>query len=321
MLHIGYHESTSKGLKGLGLEALQAGADTFAFFTRNPRGGKAKPIEADDAEALVKIMADNNFVSPVAHAPYTMNPCSADEGLRQYALDMLIDDFLRLEYTPGSLYNFHPGSHTGQGADVGIDFTSSMIANGLKAAEEKIGKAPSTILLIETMAGKGSEIGRTFEEVRAIIDSAEEKYGSSLEGRLGVCLDTCHVWDGGYDIVGDLDGVVTKFDKVVGLSRLKAIHLNDSMNDRDTHKDRHEKIGEGHIGLEALSRVTNHAALRNLPFILETPNEPAGYKKEIDLLRSMWKQKISDGSENRKRWFRQAGPPLFLCYVGIVMQA
>ena len=285
MLHIGYHESTSNGLEGLGIEALEVGADTFAFFTRNPRGGKSKDIDPSDAEKLVKIMKDNNFAPPVAHAPYTMNPCSADEGLRHYALEMMIDDFLRLEYTPGSLYNFHPGSHTGQGAETGIDLTSSMISNAIKEAEKKIGKAPSTTLLIETMAGKGSEIGRTFEEVRAIIDKAEEKFGSSLKGRLGVCLDTCHIWDGGYDIVNDLDGVVTQFDKIIGLDRLKAIHLNDSMNDLGAHKDRHEKIGEGHIGFEALKRVTVHSALKDLPFILETPNDQAGYKKEIEMLR------------------------------------
>lgn len=285
MLHIGYHESTSNGLEGLGIEALEVGADTFAFFTRNPRGGKAKDIDPSDAEKLNALRKEHNFAPPVAHAPYTMNPCSADEGLRQYALEMMIDDFLRLEYTPGSLYNFHPGSHTGQGAETGIDLTSSMISNAIKEAEKKIGKAPSTTLLIETMAGKGSEIGRTFEEVRAIIDKAEEKFGSSLKGRLGVCLDTCHIWDGGYDIVNDLDGVVTQFDKIIGLDRLKAIHLNDSMNDLGAHKDRHEKIGEGHIGFEALKRVTLHSALKDLPFILETPNDQAGYKKEIEMLR------------------------------------
>lgn len=285
MLHIGYHESTSNGLEGLGIEALEVGADTFAFFTRNPRGGKAKDIDPSDAEKLNALRKEHNFAPPVAHAPYTMNPCSADEGLRQYALEMMIDDFLRLEYTPGSLYNFHPGSHTGQGAETGIDLTSSMISNAIKEAEKKIGKAPSTTLLIETMAGKGSEIGRTFEEVRAIIDKAEEKFGSSLKGRLGVCLDTCHIWDGGYDIVNDLDGVVTQFDKIIGLDRLKAIHLNDSMNDLGAHKDRHEKIGEGHIGFEALKRVTLHSALKALPFILETPNDQAGYKKEIEMLR------------------------------------
>lgn len=285
MLHIGYHESTSNGLEGLGLEALEAGADTFAFFTRNPRGGKAKDIDPSDAEKLNALRKEHNFAPPVAHAPYTMNPCSQDEGLRQYALDMFIDDLLRLEYTPGCYYNFHPGSHTGQGAEAGIDFTSTMISEGIKAAEKKRGKELSTVVLIETMAGKGSEIGRTFEEVRAIIDMAEKKYGTSLKGKLGVCLDTCHIWDGGYDIVNDLDAVVSQFDNIIGLDRLKAIHLNDSMNDLGAHKDRHEKIGQGHIGFDALKRVTVHPALKDLPFILETPNDQTGYKKEIEMLR------------------------------------
>ena len=285
MLNIGYHESTSNGLKGLGIEALDVGADTFAFFTRNPRGGKSKPVDVADANALIKLMSENNFVSPVAHAPYTMNPCSSDEGLRSYALEMMIEDFLKLEYTPGCYYNFHPGSHTGQGASVGIDLTSSMIANALKASIKKLGKNPSTILLIGTMSGKGSEIGRTFEEVHELIVQSESKFGSSLEGLLGVCLDTCHVWDGGYDIVNDLDGVLTQFDKIVGLKRLKAIHLNDSMNERNSHKDRHQKIGEGFIGFDALKRVTVHQALKDLPFILETPNDHDGYKKEIEMLR------------------------------------
>lgn len=288
MLHIGYHESTSNGLAGLATEALSVGADTFAFFTRNPRGGTAKPVDPADAQKLNTLRQENNFAPPVAHAPYTMNPCSADEGLRQYALNMMIEDFMRLEYTPGCLYNFHPGSHTGQGADVGIDHTSTMIASALKTVKQDLKKAPSTILLIETMAGKGSEIGRTFEEVRAIMDQAEQKAGEPLAGILGVCLDTCHIWDGGYDIVNDLDGVITQFDKVIGLKNLYAVHLNDSMNDLGAHKDRHEKIGKGFIGLEALARVTNHPALRDLPFILETPNEHEGYKNEIELLRSNW---------------------------------
>ena len=289
MLHIGYHESTSNGLEGLATEALSVGADTFAFFTRNPRGGTAKPVDPADAEKLNILMKEHNFAPPVAHAPYTMNPCSADEGLRQYALDMMIEDFKRLEYTPGCLYNFHPGSHTGQGADVGITHTANMIASALKTVKADLKKNPSTILLIETMAGKGSEIGRTFEEVREIMDKARDLAGSKLEGELGVCLDTCHIWDGGYDIVNNLDGVITQFDKVIGLKNLYAIHLNDSMNDLGAHKDRHQKIGQGFIGLEALSRVTNHPALRNLPFILETPNEHEGYKNEIETLRSMWK--------------------------------
>lgn len=289
MLHIGYHESTSNGLEGLAAEALSVGADTFAFFTRNPRGGTAKPIDPADAEKLNILRKEHNFAPPVAHAPYTMNPCSADEGLRQYALDMMIEDFKRLEYTPGSLYNFHPGSHTGQGAEVGINHTANMIASALKTVKADLKKNPSTILLIETMAGKGSEIGRTFEEVRTIMDKARELSGSDLNGELGVCLDTCHIWDGGYDIVNDLDGVITQFDKVIGLKHLYAIHLNDSMNELGAHKDRHQKIGQGFIGLEALSRVTNHPALRNLPFILETPNEHEGYKNEIEILRSNWK--------------------------------
>lgn len=287
MLHIGYHESTSDGLLALGKEAVSVGADTFAFFTRNPRGGQAKAIDENDAAALNKFREENNFAPPVAHAPYTMNPCSANEGLRDFALNMMTEDFARLEKTPGCMYNFHPGSHTGQGSDTGIDLTSTLIAKAIKAAAEKNGGIQNihTTLLIETMAGKGSEIGRTFEEVRRLIDLAEEKYGSGLENILGVCLDTCHVWDGGYDIKNNLDGVITEFDKVIGLKRLCAVHLNDSMNDIGSHKDRHQKIGEGFIGLEALRRVTVHEALKNLPFILETPNEHDGYAREIALLR------------------------------------
>lgn len=285
MLHIGYHESTSNGLEGLGTEALSVGADTFAFFTRNPRGGQSKPYEKDDIEKLNKILNENNFAPLVAHAPYTMNPCSKDEGLRKLAIDMMVEDFIKLEAINNVLYNFHPGSHTGQGSDTGIEFTANMISSSIKEAEKKLGHSPSTVLLIETMAGKGTEIGRSFEEVKAIIDMAEEKYGSSLKERLGVCLDTCHIWDGGYDIVGDLDGVIKQFDKIIGLDRLKAVHLNDSMNDRDTHKDRHQKIGEGKIGFEALKALTRHPALKDLPFILETPNEHDGYKKEIEMLR------------------------------------
>ena len=214
-----------------------------------------------------------------------MNPCSVDPHLREYALEMMTDDFKRLEFTPGCFYNFHPGSHTGQGADVGIDLTSTLIASALKNVDNEIGESHA-VLLIETMAGKGSEIGRTFEEVRRIIDLAEEKYGSDLSKRLGVCLDTCHIWDGGYDIVNNLDGVIADFDKIIGLKRLHAIHLNDSMNDLGAHKDRHQKIGQGFIGLEALVRVINHPSLKELPFILETPNEFEGYRQEIELLKS-----------------------------------
>ena len=291
MLHIGYHESTTGGYATMGKEAVSVGADTFAFFTRNPRGGSAKEIDADDAAALCAFMNEHNFAPLVAHSPYTMNPCSANPDLRKFALEMMVDDFARLEYTPGCLYNFHPGSHTGQGAETGIVLTAGVIADALRqvdAKNKKDGTSCHTTLLVETMAGKGSEIGRTFEEVRSILDQAEEKYGSSLTDRVGVCMDTCHIWDGGYDIVHDLDGTIEKFDKTVGISRLKAIHLNDSMNVLGAHKDRHQKIGEGEIGLEALVRVINHPALKELPFILETPNDHDGYKKEIELLRSKY---------------------------------
>lgn len=292
MLHIGYHESTSGGYAAMGEEAVSVGADTFAFFTRNPRGGSAKSVDAADAAKLCAFMKEHNFAPLVAHAPYTMNPCSANPELRKFALEMMIDDFARLEYTPGCLYNFHPGSHTGQGAETGIALTAELIAAALKQVDEtdtKAGTDCHTTLLVETMSGKGSEIGKTFEEVRAILDQAEEKYGAPLAGRVGVCMDTCHIWDGGYDIVHDPDGTIGKFDKAVGLARLKAIHLNDSMNTLGAHKDRHAKIGEGEIGVEALARVINHPALKNLPFILETPNEHDGYKKEIELLRSKYK--------------------------------
>lgn len=291
MLHIGYHESSSDGYEAMGKEALSVGADTFAFFTRNPRGGNAKPIDEKDAANLCMLMKEHQFAPLVAHAPYTMNPCSADPHLREYALEMMVDDFMRLEYTPGSLYNFHPGSHVGQGADVGIQFTAEMIATALKQIDQKLAEKNTTChttLLVETMAGKGSEIGRTFEEIKAILDAAEEQFGSSLVKRVGICMDTCHIWDGGYDIVTNLDGILIQFDKTVGLERIHAVHLNDSLNVLAAHKDRHAKIGEGEIGVDALTRVINHPALRNLPFILETPNEHDGYKKEIELLKSKY---------------------------------
>lgn len=281
MLHIGCHESSSKGYVAMGQEALQLNADTFAFFTRNPRGGAAKPIDTADVTAFCDMAKQHNFAKIVAHAPYTLNPCAAKPELREFALNTMLDDLSRLEYTPGNYYNFHPGSHVAQGTDVGIELTSQLLCDVFKKYEKL-----STVILIETMAGKGSEIGRTFEEVRMIIDKTEDKYGASLDSNLGVCLDTCHVWDGGYDIVNNLDGVLDEFDKVVGLDRLKAIHLNDSMNPLDSHKDRHAKIGEGQIGLDALVRVINHPKLQELPFILETPNEHEGYKQEIALLRS-----------------------------------
>ena len=281
MLHIGCHESSSKGYVAMGQEALQLNADTFAFFTRNPRGGAAKPIDTADVTAFCDMAKQHNFAKIVAHAPYTLNPCAAKPELREFALNTMLDDLSRLEYTPGNYYNFHPGSHVAQGTDVGIELTSQLLCDVFKKYEKL-----STVILIETMAGKGSEIGRTFEEVRMIIDKTEDKYGASLDSNLGVCLDTCHVWDGGYDIVNNLDGVLEEFDKVVGLDSLKAIHLNDSMNPLGAHKDRHAKIGEGQIGLDALVRVINHQKLRELPFILETPNEHEGYKQEIALLRS-----------------------------------
>ena len=284
MLHIGCHESSSGGFIAMGKEAVELNADTFAFFTRNPRGGSAKPVDKADTDAFRAFAAEHNFAKLVAHAPYTMNPCSADPHLREFALEMMIDDLQKMEYTPGNLYNFHPGSHVQQGADVGIDLTATLIAEAIKATPDC-----TTTLLIETMAGKGSEIGRTFQEVRQLIDKAEEKAGKSLNERLGVCMDTCHIWDGGYDIVSDLDGVITEFDKVIGLARLHAVHLNDSLNIRGAHKDRHAKIDEGQIGKEALFRVINHAALKKLPFILETPNEHDGYKAEIAMLREAFK--------------------------------
>jgi apurinic endonuclease (APN1) len=291
MLHIGYHESTSGGFAAMGEEAVSVGADTFAFFTRNPRGGTAKPVDAADAAKLCAFMKEHHFAPLVAHSPYTMNPCSSNPDLRKFALDMMIDDFARLQHIPGCLYNFHPGSHTGQGTKTGIALTAGVIAAALKQIDRtcaETGTPCSTILLVETMAGKGSEIGKTFEEVRAILDLAEQNYGASLSARTGVCLDTCHIWDGGYDIVHDLDGTVSSFDNTVGLDRLRAVHLNDSLNVLGAHKDRHAKIGEGEIGLEALARVINHPAFKNIPFILETPNEHDGYKKEIALLKSKY---------------------------------
>ena len=276
MLHIGCHLSSSKGYAHMGKEALSIGADTFQFFTRNPRGGSAKPLDVADMEALGKLMAEHGFAKIVAHAPYTLNACAADEGLREFARNTMADDLMRLEYIPGNYYNFHPGSHVKQGAEVGIE----LIAQTLNAVLQP---EQHTTVLLETMAGKGSEVGRSFEELRAIIDRVE------LKDHLGVCLDTCHIWDGGYDIVGSLDSVLEEFGRVIGLDRLKAVHLNDSMNPLGAHKDRHAKIGEGHIGTEALSAVTNHPLLRELPFCLETPNELSGYAAEIALLRSLYR--------------------------------
>ncbi|MDO4521810.1 MAG: deoxyribonuclease IV [Eubacteriales bacterium] len=278
MLKIGNHLSSSGGYEAMGKKALELGANTFAFFTRNPRGGKAKAIDPEDVGRFRRLAEEQEFATLVAHAPYTLNPCSADEGLREFAKNTFADDLARMEYTPGNYYNFHPGSHVKQGVDVGIRYITQMLNVALTPQQ-------TTIVLLETMSGKGSEVGRSFEELRQILD------GVQCSDKMGVCLDTCHVWDAGYDIVKDLDGVVAEFDRVIGLERLKAVHLNDSMNPMGSHKDRHARIGEGEIGLEALVRVINHPALRDLPFILETPNDDAGYAGEIALMRSRYEQR------------------------------
>ena len=287
-MFIGCHLSSTKGFLAMGETALSIGANTFAFFTRNPRGGSAKELDSEDAHALTELCKAEGFGPLVAHAPYTMNLCSADEGIRGFAADMLREDILRMEALPGNYYNFHPGSHTGQGVEVGVDFIAEALRSVLPLAEH-------TTILLETMAGKGSEVGRRFEELKEIIDRVEGTASVSSESpvqgapvpRLGVCIDTCHLHDGGYDIVHDLDAVLNAFDNIIGLDRRKACHLNDSMNDVGSRKDRHAKIGESYIGLEALTAVINHPVLKNLPFILETPNELPGYAKEIALLRSL----------------------------------
>ena len=272
MLHIGCHLSSSKGFAAMGRQALELGADTFQFFTRNPRGSRAKDLDAADAAALVQLMAEHRFAPIIAHAPYTLNLCGESEGNREFARETMADDLRRLEHVPGQYYNFHPGSHVGQGVETGID----LIAQGLNAI---LTPDLHTTVLLETMAGKGSEVGSRFEELRAILDRVE------LSAKMGVCLDTCHVSDGGYDIIRDLDGVLEEFDRILGLNRLKAVHLNDSKNPPGSRKDRHACIGQGEIGLEALARVVRHPALRDLPFCLETPNELPGYRREIALMR------------------------------------
>ena len=276
MLNIGCHLSTAKGFLAMGRDALSIGANTFQFFTRNPRGGQAKAIDQADLDAFLALAAEHRFAPLLAHAPYTLNPCSADENTRRFALETMQDDLVRMERLPGNLYNFHPGSHVGQGADAGI----ALIVAQLNAV---LTPALTTTVLLETMAGKGSEVGRTFEELRRILD------GVVLHEKMGVCLDTCHINDAGYDVVNDLDGVLETFDRVVGLDRLRAIHLNDSMNPLGARKDRHERIGHGHLGLEAITRVINHPALRHLPFLLETPNDLPGYGEEIALLHGVFR--------------------------------
>ena len=276
-MYIGNHLSSAKGYEAMGKQAVRLGGETFAFFTRNPRGGKAKEIKPEDVEKFLEIAKEQHFGKIVAHAPYTMNACAAKEDIRELAHTMFTDDLKRMEYTPGNYYNFHPGSHVGQGAETGIKKISEIL-------NEVLTREQSTTVLLETMSGKGSEVGRNFQELRQIIDRVEYKE------KLGICLDTCHVWDGGYDIVNDLDGVLKEFDQVIGLERLKAIHLNDSMNGLGSHKDRHARIGEGEIGLEALLRVINHPAVRGIPFILETPNDDEGWAREIALLRNGYKE-------------------------------
>ncbi len=272
MAYLGCHLSSSGGYAAMCRTAASIGADTFQFFTRNPRGGRAKAFDAQDAAVLAEQLADGALGPVIAHAPYTINPCSKDPRVREFALETMADDLQKLEQIPGVYYNFHPGSHGGQGMEAGID----LIAETLR---QILLPGGSTVVLLETMAGKGSEVGGSFEELRAILDAADRP------DRLGVCLDTCHVHDGGYDIVSDLDGVLEEFDRVIGLSNLRAIHLNDSKNERGARKDRHEVIGGGKIGLAALAAVVRHPALRQLPMVLETPNELPGYAAEIQLLR------------------------------------
>ena len=277
MLHIGCHLSASRGFAAMGRQALELGADTFQFFTRNPRGSRAKALDPADAAALRELLTAHRFAPLIAHAPYTLNLCGAEEKNRRFAQETMADDLTRLEHLPGQYYNFHPGSHVGQGIDTGID----LIAAGLNAI---LRPDQSTTVLLETMAGKGTEVGGRFEELRAILDRVE------LGEKMGVCLDTCHVSDAGYDLIGDLDGVLTEFDRVIGLRRLRAVHLNDSLNPAGARKDRHACIGAGCIGLEALTRVVRHPALQDLPFCLETPNDLDGYAREIALMRARAEQ-------------------------------
>ncbi|MBE7013476.1 MAG: deoxyribonuclease IV [Ruminococcaceae bacterium] len=276
MFKIGCHLSASKGFLNMGKEAVSIGANTFQFFTRNPRGGKAKPIDKKDIEDFIAFATEHNFAKILAHAPYTLNACSADAGIREFAFNTMKDDIARMEHIPGNLYNFHPGSHVGQGIEKGIELISDML-NRILTPDI------TTTILLETMAGKGSEVGSRLQELREIIDRVE------LKDKMGVCLDTCHINDAGYDVVGNLDGVLEEFDKVIGIEKLCAIHINDSKNPFESHKDRHEKIGEGHIGTEAFERIINHPKLKDLPFLLETPNELDGYAEEIRLLKSLYK--------------------------------
>ncbi len=276
MFKIGCHLSTSKGYEAMGKDAVKIGANVFQFFTRNPRGSKAKDIDPKDVEKLLDIVNRNNFGKLLAHAPYTLNPSSDKEEVREFARIVMEDDLKRMEFTPHNYYNFHPGSHVGQGVDVGIEYIIQLLNEILKPEH-------TTKVLLETMSGKGTEIGRNFEELRRIIDGVE------LKEKMGICLDSCHIYDAGYDIVNDLDGVLEEFDRIIGLERLYAIHINDSKNPFQSHKDRHEKIGEGSLGLETIANIINHPKLKDLPFYLETPNELDGYRKEIELLKALVK--------------------------------
>ncbi|HEX3031433.1 MAG TPA: deoxyribonuclease IV [Bacillota bacterium] len=277
MLNIGCHLSSSKGYFHMGQEALSIGANTFQFFTRNPRGGRAKDINEQDVAAFLELYRENNFAPILAHAPYTLNPCAADQRVKAFALQVMEDDLRRMEYTPNNLYTFHPGSHVGQGIDTGVGLIADLLNQILRPDQ-------TTTVLLETMSGKGSEVGGSFQELQSIIQRVE------LADKVGVCLDTCHVYDAGYDIVNDLDGVLEEFDRLLGLERLRAIHLNDSKNPFASHKDRHEKIGEGSLGLDTITKVINHPRLRHLPFLLETPNEVAGYAEEIAVLRRAFQE-------------------------------
>ena len=268
VLYIGNHTSSSKGYAAMARQIIKNGGNTFAFFTRNPRGGKAKAIDETDIQNFLVLAQENHFGKIVAHAPYTLNACAAKEELRTFARETFADDLRRMEYTPGNYYNFHPGSHVGQGSEIGIQKIAEILNDVL--TEEQ-----TTTVLLETMSGKGTEVGRNFEELRKILNLVEKK------SKMGICLDTCHVWDGGYDIVHDLDGVLNDFDHIIGLERLKAIHLNDSLNDCGSHKDRHARIGEGKIGMEALVHIIKHPALREIPFILETPNDDSGWTEVL----------------------------------------
>lgn len=276
MLYIGNHTSSSKGYAAMGRQMVKNGGNTFAFFTRNPRGGNAKAIDPADVAKFLELAREHEFGKIVAHAPYTLNACAVKENLREFAKATFADDLKRMEFTPGNYYNFHPGSHVGHGSDEGIRLITETINKAAK-------KEYSTTILLETMAGKGTEIGRNFEELKKIIDGVEEGI------KIGVCMDTCHVFDGGYDIVNNLDGVLAEFDKIIGLEYLKALHLNDSMNPMGSHKDRHQKIGEGYIGIKTFENIVNNKFLKELPMCLETPNDIDGYRKEIDILRSLEK--------------------------------